>query len=95
MDVLSIEPTRTKAYSTDIRWRMIDQRCALRLSYREIGENLNVNPSTVQRVTRLYEETGTVISVQGSVYIWSMHLPSEQSQIRYRKMLHFSYFNFL
>ena len=35
------------------------------MSYREIGKNLNVDPSTVYRTVQLFEETGTVCSIQG------------------------------
>ena len=63
--MLSIEPGRSKAYSSGIRWRMIYQRCGLGLSYRQIGEQLNVDPSTVCKTVQLFEETGTVHSIQG------------------------------
>ncbi len=36
----------SKAYSSELRWRMVHQRCMLGLSYREISGNLNVDPST-------------------------------------------------
>ena len=35
-----------------------------KLSYREISEKLNVDPSTVYRTVILFEETGTVYSLQ-------------------------------
>ena len=63
--MFSIHSTRTKAYSSELRWRMVHQRCMLGLSYREISGNLNVDPSTVYRTVKLFEETGTVCSVQG------------------------------
>lgn len=62
--MLSIESARGKAYSEDMRWRMIYQK-NMGLSYREIGKNLNVDPSTIYRTVRLFEETGTVLSIQG------------------------------
>ena len=45
----SIDISKSKAYSKDIRWRrrMIHQRCDLGLFYKTIAENLNVDPSTV------------------------------------------------
>ena len=63
--VMTIEPGRSKAYSNDITWRMVYQRCGLGLSYKQIGEQLNVDPSTVCRTVQLFEETGTVHSIQG------------------------------
>ena len=50
----SIEKSKSKAYSKDIRWRMIHQRCDLGLSYKTIAENFNVNPSTVFKTVGLF-----------------------------------------
>lgn len=61
----SLENTRTKAYSSDLRWRMVYLRCVLGYSYREVGEKMCVDPSTVYRTAKLFEETGTVSSIQG------------------------------
>ena len=44
---------------------MVYQRCGLGLSYKQIGEQLNVDPSTVCRTVQLFEETGMVHSIQG------------------------------
>lgn len=44
---------------------MVYQRCGLGMSYRQIGEQLNVDPSTICRTVQLFEETGTVHSIQG------------------------------
>ncbi len=63
--MFSIENSRSKAYSKDIRWRMIHQRCDLGLSFKTIAENLNVDPSTVCRTVRLFKETSTVENIQG------------------------------
>ena len=56
----SCEPKRCSAYSDDLRWRMVYQRTALGLSYREIAANLCVDVSTVCRIVQLFERTGTV-----------------------------------
>lgn len=61
----ALERTRSRAYSSDIQWRMVHQRCILGLSYITIAKNLNVDPSTVQRTIKLFEETGGVYSIQG------------------------------
>lgn len=56
----SYESKRTKAYTTDLRWRMVYQREALGLSYHVIGRNLGVDSSTVYRTVKLYTTTGSV-----------------------------------
>ena len=43
----SIESERSRAYSSDLRWRMVYQRSLLGLSYNQIASYLNVDPSTV------------------------------------------------
>ena len=62
---MSIESARSKAYSSDLRWRMVYQRCVLGLSYAKVAQQLNVDPTTVSRTVQLFEETGTVCSIQG------------------------------
>ena len=54
------EPHRTKAYSNDLRWRMVWQREVLECSYKDISMNLNVDLSTVWRVVKTFRETGCV-----------------------------------
>ena len=56
----SCEPLRTSAYSEDLRWRMVWQRYALGYTFKTIGTNLDVDPSTVQRTVNLFEVTGSV-----------------------------------
>ena len=56
----SCEPKRTRAYSEDLRWRMVWQREALQYSYEDIGSNLGVDMSTVIRTVSLFRTTGTV-----------------------------------
>ena len=36
------EPGRTKAYDDELRWRIVYQRYAMDLNYREIANNVNV-----------------------------------------------------
>ena len=43
----SAEPGRTKAYDDELRWRIVYQRYAMDLNYREIANNVNVDTSTV------------------------------------------------
>lgn len=61
----ALETARSKAYSGDMRWRMVYQRCIQGFSYTNIASNLNVDPSTVHRTVKLFEETGTICSIQG------------------------------
>ena len=56
----SAEPHRTSAYSSDLRWRMVYQKELLGLTCREVGENLNVDASTVSRVVSRFYQTGDV-----------------------------------
>ena len=56
----SCEPKRTRAYSEDLRWRMVWQREALQYSYEDIGSNLGVDRSTMIRTVSLFRTTGTV-----------------------------------
>ena len=56
----SFENSRTKAYSTDMRWRMIYQNKFIGRNYRQIAECLNVDASTVCRTVHLFDETGSV-----------------------------------
>lgn len=63
---MSCEPGRTKAYHSDLRWRMVYQRKVLNISTKKISENLCVDPSTVRRTVNLFDTTGTV---EKKVYI--------------------------
>ena len=56
----SCEQNRTKAYSEDLRWRMIYHVCALGKSHSETASCLGVDPSTVRRTVALFDETGSV-----------------------------------
>ena len=47
MAAFSCESGRTKAYSSDLKWRMVYQRYSLRLSNTEVAKRLNVDPSLV------------------------------------------------
>ena len=57
---ISCEPGRKKAYSNDMRWRMVWQREVLGYKYDQIAANLNVHPSTVWSVTKLFDSSGSV-----------------------------------
>lgn len=63
--MFSCESGRSKAYSSDLKWRMVYQKYSLGLSNAEIARRLNVDRSTVSRAVQLFEETGTVCSIQG------------------------------
>ena len=58
--VMSAEPGRKTAYSNDLSWRIVYQRIAMNLPFVKIAQNLNIAVSTVHRIYRLFEESGTV-----------------------------------
>ena len=58
----SCESARTKAYSNNLRWRMVYQRCMLGLTYEEVTSRLSVDPSTVWHIVQRFEEHGPVNS---------------------------------
>ena len=58
----SCESSRKKAYSADLRWRMVYQRHMLGLTFEEIGSRLSVDPSTVWRAVQRFDEHATVDS---------------------------------
>ena len=47
---MSYEPSRSKAYDSDIRWRIVYQRLALEYSVQRVSANLGVSQSTVRRI---------------------------------------------
>lgn len=57
---MSAEPQRTKAYSLDLRWRIIWQKLGMGLSYRTIASHLNISVGTAHNIFRLFEQTGSV-----------------------------------
>ena len=56
----SCESKWLSAYLEDLRWRIIYQAKALRKSYCEVALSLNVDTSTVCRISELREHTGNV-----------------------------------
>ncbi len=56
----SAEPNRKKAYSVDLRWRIVYQRIAINLPWKDIAKNLNIALSTAHRTYSIFERTGTV-----------------------------------
>ena len=57
---MSFEPSRSSAYSEDLRWRMVWQKEALGYTCTKIAENLCVDKSTVSRTLTLFHSTGSV-----------------------------------
>ena len=64
MMATSAEPRRKRAYSADIRWRVVYQRIALDLPFYKIAENLNIASSTAHRTYQLFLQTGQVETMQ-------------------------------
>ena len=56
----SIEPGRTKAYSSDIGWRIIWQRTGMGFTFREIAERLHISVGTAHRIYARFVYTGDV-----------------------------------
>jgi len=61
---MSAEPSRKKAYSSDLRWRVVYQCIAMNLPFYKIAHNLNIACSTANRIYRHFEQTGGVNPVQ-------------------------------
>ena len=62
----SAEPYKKKAYSVDLRWRVVYQRIAINLPFNDIARNLNIATSTAYRTYMLFERTGQVDPVDRS-----------------------------
>ena len=56
----SCESSRCSAYSEDLRWHIVYQCLGLDFSCRKVASNIGVDPSTVSRVVRLFQCTGSV-----------------------------------
>ena len=53
-----------KPYSDDLRWRIVWQKLLYNRSTRRIASDLFISPKTVQRVFRIFLNTGNVCPVQ-------------------------------
>ena len=58
----SYEHSRSKAYSDDMRFRIVWQVEGLRYSCKRVAENLGIDKSTVYRIVTLFQTTGSVSS---------------------------------
>ena len=56
----SAELDRKKAYSEDIRWRVVWQKIAFDYPYRDIAKNLSISTGTTYNTYKLFETTGNV-----------------------------------
>ena len=56
----SAEPSRTTAYSDDIRWRVIWQKLVRELSFVQIAQNLNIAVGTAYNIWSRFVHTGEV-----------------------------------
>lgn len=57
---MSTEPGRKRAYSTDIRLRVVYQRIGMGLRFYEIAKNLNIATSTAFRIFKQFETSGDI-----------------------------------
>ena len=60
MLTMSAKPCRKKAYSSDLRWRIVYQCIGMHLPFEKIARNVNVATSTAHRIFKLFEESGCV-----------------------------------
>ena len=74
---MSCKPTRSTAYSEDLRWHTVYQKEGMGLSYAEVAKNLSVDLSTVKRVVKLFNNTGNVTK---KCYDKS-HLPTKVAKV--------------
>ena len=56
----SAEPSRTTAYSDDIRWRDILQKLVREMSFVQIAQNLNIALGTAYNICSRFVHTGEV-----------------------------------
>ena len=56
----SCESSRCSAYSEDLHWRIVYQCLGLDFSCQKVASNLGVDPSTVSRVVKQFQCTGSV-----------------------------------
>ena len=57
---MSYKPARSKAYGSDIRWRIVYQLRVLDYSAACVSSNLGVSVSTVRHIGKVFDETGNV-----------------------------------
>ena len=57
----SCGPGRTSPYSKDFQWRMVWQKEVMGLKLKNVATNLSVDISTVWKVIKLFENTGSVV----------------------------------
>ena len=61
---MSAEPGRKRAYSVDIRWRVVYQRIGMELHFHKIANRLNIATSTAHRIYQQFKRTGSVEPVR-------------------------------
>ena len=57
---MSAEPGRKTPYSVDIGWRVVWQRLAMEMQFRDIARRLQIASSTAHRIFKRFEEGGDV-----------------------------------
>ena len=55
-------PCPRKTYSSDLRERVVYQRWSLKYKVKEISLSLNMSQRVVERVLKMWRETGEVVS---------------------------------
>ena len=58
--MFTAEPARKKAYSSDLRWRIVYQRIARNLTFEKIAKNLSISTATAPRIYTQFHRTGGI-----------------------------------
>ena len=76
---MSAEPSRKKAYHSDVRWRIVCQRIGMGFTFDKIAKNLNVATSTAHRTFTFFLQSGDVepLPRKGRNSLRKMDLSSE------------------
>lgn len=77
--ISSAEPGRIKAYSNDLRWRIVYQRIGMQLTFREISTNLNIAESTAHRILA-FQLTGGIEPIQ-TEHRYELRTLDEESEL--------------
>ena len=61
---MSAEPSRRRAYTPDIGWRVVWNRIGLDMTFGDIGRRLQIAPSTAHRLYKRFLRTDDVVPQQ-------------------------------
>lgn len=78
---MSAEPGRKRAYSTDIRLRIVYQRIGMGLTFNTIARHLNVATSTVHRIFKQFELNGDIVAASPRSHRPEIRLLDERCEL--------------